>query len=237
MLSDGPIVSASTCKRLIDAARCAVGAQMPCSLAANRGQDYRSLPAEACGPGFLAELAASGLISAAAKATGIAARSGEDIMLARTARLEGAPASRGVLNLHHDRHKRDGRLATFMINLATVNDGGETFFPAAGVGEHDPVARDLRQAFERGERFVMPTADLATACERRLHAWREGATGEMGVGVSALAGTALWWDSVGGHAQDGAWHSPCLVTGVAAEKFTITFFKAPPPVWSSMLLN
>ena len=230
MVSKGPIISAAVCSRLIEACRDALDAQLPTDHDALNGQDYRSVPAEAC-EGFIEELDACGLIAAAARATGVTARAGEDIMVARTARSANCTPTTGMRNLHHDRNQHNDRVATFMVHLSTVNGSGETFFPAAGADKRGPFARSLRQAFERGERWFPRTAEIATESEGVLRAWREGKADGVGVGIAASVGTALCWDSVGARADDGAWHAPCLVTGPEA-KYTVSFFKAPPPLWA-----
>ena len=153
----------------------------------------------------------------------------------------------GVLNVHHDRHHlQDGRIATFMLNLVTLDPtvhGGETYFPAANAPESDSLAQALHESYLRGDRYLSRTSALGMRCEHRLEAWRLGqgaprntspdCVSSVGVGVAATAGHALVFDA---GVNAGAWHAPCLVSGVI-DKWTLTWFKAPAPQWSLSLFG
>jgi len=185
---------------------------------------YQSLPLGQCGNEAMEILHQSGMIEAAASATGIRHRDGDDIMVART--------------------RRAGK-------------GGETYFPA--LGEHmdnDKVAKQLNQAYDDGLRTLAPDSAVSVACEQRFLRWRfrlmqdpdssdsldppismDDADGvHPGIGVMCTAGTALVFDTN----SWSTWHAPCALTGVgdeSEEKWIITFFKTPPPLWTSMMLG
>jgi len=184
---------------------------------------YQSLPLGQCGNEAMEILHQSGMIEAAASATGIRHRDGDDIMVARTRR----------------------------------GKGGETYFPA--LGEHmdnDKVAKQLNQAYDDGLRTLAPDSAVSVACEQRFLRWRfrlmqdpdssdsldppismDDADGvHPGIGVMCTAGTALVFDTN----SWSTWHAPCALTGVgdeSEEKWIITFFKTPPPLWTSMMLG
>ena len=183
----------------------------------------------------------------------MAYRTGEDVMIARTTQ-HSAPSGRsgGLLNVHHDRHKSDERVATFMVYLSTVDSaaghGGETYFPVAGAAQSDALWMALEQEHNSGCRLLTRDASLTRQCETRLEAWRRGQgyrlTGQVsnegaephGVGTVPTAGVAVVFDAGGQGVEAGAWHGPCAVTG-PEEKWTLTFFKSPAPVWSSAMLG
>ena len=227
--------------------------------------DYRSVPLHACGHRAAEIVAASGISSTAARATGVEAYAQEDIMVARTRALQGDGTPCSILNLHHDRHNgKDGRKATFMLNLATIDPalhGGETYFPAANAPADDPFVAELDRLYAGGQRFLPRTSAAGLECEERLECWRRDAalreahqhtgqphcdggpplapSGSAGAGVGACAGVALLFDT---SKSAGAWHAPCLVrTGPRGErppdKVTLTWFKAAPPLWSAALLH
>ena len=186
-------------------------------------------------------------------------REGEDVMIARTSRWPPSDAAScpskgqgGLLNLHHDRHKSDARLVTFMVYLSTVDSaaghGGETYFPAAQAADGDDILTALQEEYNAGSRLLARDSPLASQCNRRLQAWREARgypglressgleTSNVGVGTAPNAGVAVVFDAVGPGAEAGSWHGPCAVTG-PEEKWTLTFFKSPAPVWSSAMLG
>ena len=228
-----PLITQDVAHSLIAAARPSMSLQPPAPQYADVSIDYRSLPLAACGATLIDQLTASGLPDMAAQATGIPAHPEEDIMVARTASLTpGKYRAGGLLNLHHDRHKQDTRLVTFMVNLASLDAehaGGETWFPAANSLEGDPLVEALEDSYRAGVRFLPRNTEIATECERRM--LRTVANAESGVCVPAKAGTALMFDA---DACAAAWHAPGLVFG-PGEKWTVTWFKAVPPLWSSML--
>ena len=292
--SAAPLLLAEGCARLIELCRPTVLRQ-PRSQSYLGVADYRSAAFAACGPAAAAALEASGLAGAAAAATGVPPRPGEDLMIARTAAWapeggeEGdasgcAPTVKGlralgeasggggmrvaegdldsegflldewhrddeagaappaVLNVHHDRHTNERRVATFMVYLsgvdAAMGHGGETFFPAAAAPRGDELQRELRAAYRQGTRALERTHDLAAEVEARVHAWRAAGGGGgdgphapedaayVGVGISASVGRAAVFDSAGRGAEGGGWHAPCAVTG-PEEKWTLTWFKSP----------
>jgi hypothetical protein len=208
-------------------------------------------------------LATSGLADAAAEATGVVPRADEDIMVARTAVASSefsAPDELPgrLLNVHHDRHKSEHRVAStrrptrrrpcaysppvprvaaFMVYLTTLaaGEGGETFFPVAGSPADDALVKALSAEYEAGSRFLPSTSRVAADCDERLRAWRRGSTSD-GVGVLPSAGTALVFDAAGADGPTGAWHGPAAVYG-PNEKVTLTFFKRPPPLWSPVLFD
>jgi len=146
-----------------------------------------------------------------------------------------------------------------MIYLTTLEagKGGETYFPA--LGEHmdnDKVAKQLNQAYDDGLRTLAPDSAVSVACEQRFLRWRfrlmqdpdssdsldppismDDADGvHPGIGVMCTAGTAFVFDTN----SWSTWHAPCALTGVgdeSEEKWIITFFKTPPPLWTSMMLG
>ena len=237
MWTPQPIISSTACQQIIEAARARV-------IASQRstdylGQvDYRSVALQSCGPELQQLVVASGAVQAATDATDTAYRVDEDIMIARTIQCPEQAAAEGntsLINMHHDRHKNDGRVATFMIYLSTVSsgNGGETFFPcAAGLGktkETDQIADALDRQYREGERSLRRGTTIVAQCEERLQAWRAGSSNH-GVGAAADEGTAIVFDAAPVAA---AWHGPCAVTGTD-EKWTLTFFKSPAPLWSSL---
>ena len=80
-------------------------------------------------------LVVSGILDLATRATGIAPKIDEDVMVARTTRwpdntkaadtveCEAIEKSftNGILNVHHDQHKGDDRVVTFMVYLTTLD--------------------------------------------------------------------------------------------------------------------
>jgi hypothetical protein len=251
-VSTAAIQGPAACAALIAALRPAVDAlsKHAHQSSAEDDVDYQSLPLRACGPEAIALVSLSGLDDHAALATGEPARAGEDIMVARTRSTQQggrrALARPGVLNVHHDRHhSKDGRVATFMVYLTTLDpkvNGGETYLPAANAPENDSLAQALHESYLRGERYLSPKSALGMRCEHRLEAWRQSRqahsaspdrVSSVGVGVAAMAGHALVFDA---GVNAGAWHAPCRVSGVC-EKWTLTWFKAPAPQWSTSLLG
>ena len=87
----------------------------------------------------------------------------------------------------------------------------------------------LEESYRAGVRFFPRNAEIATECVRRMLG--TGAIAASGVRVPAKAGTAIMFDA---EACAAAWHAPGLVFG-PGEKWTVTWFKAAPPVWSSMM--
>ena len=246
-ISERPILSLDACQRLIAACLPAIEAQAQ-SNDSSASVDYRSVPASTKVFSLLQE---TGVLAAAAEATGIPSRPGEDIQIARTAAAaSGTSSNHGILNLHHDRHKQDHRVATFMVNLATIDSGaglgGETYFPAAGAPPSDELAAKLRSSFAEGVRFYPSGSSAAEAVEERLRRCRQARSSRhpggmslcntLGVVVEPVAGRALLFDSGGGESCDGEWHAPCAVSG-PVHKWTITIFKSPAPVWSSVLVG
>lgn len=244
--SKRPVVSLDACQRLIAACLPAIEAQALHSNDSSALVDYRSLPASAH-TNVLSLLQETGVLTAAAEATGIPSRPGEDIQIARTAAaLSSTSSNRGILNLHHDRNKQEYRVATFMVNLATIDSGaghgGETYFPAAGAPSSDELAAELRRSFAEGVRFHPSGSSAAEAVEERLRRWRQARSCRqpegtaLGVAVEPVAGSALLFDSGGGERCDGEWHAPCAVSG-PVHKWTVTIFKSPAPVWSSLMMG
>ena len=84
-------------------------------------------------------LVVSGILDLATHATGIAPKIDEDIMVARTTswpdNTEAADTveceaieesyTNGILNVHHDQHKGDDRMVTFMVYLTTLDGSAE----------------------------------------------------------------------------------------------------------------
>lgn len=236
--TESPILDAAARSQLIKACTPVIEAQQPSPSYAAL-VDYRSVPLAACGAA--AKQAARAAIVAAAHATGIPARGDDDVMVARTASVPGATAETlpgaAVLNMHHDRHKSESRIATFMLYLTTIDaaHGGETFFPAAGTTDDDPIAASLRRSYAAGVRLLPRDAEVMAACEQRLHEWRRvGRDSDScaGRGSVALAGRAILFDAAGEGADAGAWHAPCAVRGPTS-KWTLTFFKEPAPLWGA----
>lgn len=232
-----PLVSSAVCAKIVAAIKPALEAQSENGDSSASDVDYRSLPVAACGQDVMQLIKNCGVLDTAAAATGIASRPGEDIMVARTKAV--SAGSHGILNMHHDRHKHDTRVATFMLYLSTVDaaagHGGETYFPAADAPRSDELATALRDSYRSGARFLAADSSVAAQVEERLRAWRAG--GGAGVGSSASAGTALLFDAASSDEDvAAAWHAPCAVSGPDA-KYTLTIFKSPPPLWSSVLLG
>lgn len=90
--SAAPLIDAASCARLIEACRPAVEAQ-PRSQSYLGLVDYRALGLSACGPAAVSALEASGAAAAAASATGVPSRRGEDLMVACTKAWQPEPAS------------------------------------------------------------------------------------------------------------------------------------------------
>ena len=236
------IVPPEVCSALIAAFRPAIDATAP-TTEYEALVDYRSVPLHACGSAAIGLVEASGVGAISALATGVPSRPGEDIMVARTRAL--TSSARGILNMHHDQHHgNDHRVATFMLNLVSVDPaahGGETYFPLTHAPADDALALTLAASYERGERFWTRSSVLGIECEKRyLHAANKEE--HTGVSVAACAGSVLVFDA---SPDPAAWHAPCLLrTGSEkehpVEKWTVTWFKAPAlatAAWPAALLN
>lgn len=149
--------------------------------------NYQSRPASKCGEETMLLLQQSRMIQEAENATGIKYHTGEDIMIARTSKLQSsfattstaaAAARQSFSNVHHDRNNAgsDDRIATFMIYLTTIKqgNGGETYFPALNSNIHtDPVALGLQKEYQSGNRILELDSALSLSCEKRLSEWRK----------------------------------------------------------------
>eukprot|EP00965_Chrysotila_dentata_P201655 6180683-Pleurochrysis_carterae.AAC.1 len=203
------------------------------------GVDYRSIPISACGPRACAAFEESRVKEHVATTTGLACCADAHIMVARGALVSSFSAG-GVMNLHHDRHKNDIRVATFMVYLSDVSGGGgETFFPVANTPADDALAATLRDEYARGQRLIARGSEAARECEVRLHQWRGRGDGDAGpgVGIRPAAGHAIVFDVAGDGGSDGSWHAPCLLREPGDEKWTLTFFQSPTQIWSSILTD
>ena len=231
-ISDRPILSAEACSGIVNQCSPLIEAQQSSNESSSSAVHYRSSPPNA---EIIDSLAAHEVLDIAAEATNIPSRRGEDIQIARTRTAAAANSSLeqlGVLNVHHDRHKgHEHRTFTFMVNLSSVECGGETFFPTAGAAPSDGLAVRLQRSFQSGDRFHPAGSDAADAVEERVAAWRHNATA-AGVGVKAVVGQALLFDC--GDAS--CWHAPCAVKG-SGTKWTLALFKSPAPMLSSIALG
>ena len=235
-ISDRPILSDEACSGIVRQCIPLIEAQQSSDESSSSAVDYRSSPPNA---EIIDSLAAHGVLDVAAEATKIPSRRGEDIQIARTRAAADAYTSGerlGVLNVHHDRHKgHEHRTFTFMVNLSTVESGGETFFPTAGASPPEELAASLQRSFESGDRFHPAGSHIAGAVEERVTAWRHARsqnTTAVGIGIQAVAGQALLFDC----GDVSCWHAPCAVEG-SGTKWTMTLFKSPAPMWSSMALG
>ena len=189
-----------------------------------------------------------------ARLTGLPSHEEEETLSFRRLEAVGADGP-WFANLHHDKNKQDGRVATVIVYLSSSSadaDGGHTIFPALPRRRDDtPDAgwqtdADLerfqsaaRQAYAQG-RLALGCRDHSAGCgdvgglaahaEAECERALQGA--QRGVAVRPRVGSALvfWSEHPNGQAADTMWHTACNPRhwqGGGA-RWVMQKFKTPP---------